>query len=873
MLPPLLLLASAATASAGGNKCKSKNPGDSTTEACEPWCSATDRTFDCGFCMCKECNFCGGAIVPEGAQDDKASAAAAASHDSNGYAKAKAEQCPLGASTRVLKHWETGFRLHVMVDQWTPGASFTLRFRDEKMYIQSTFGAQATAATNSTKGKGVSVTFVLGSRWDESHGFSFIGRGTYSRPIISCAAPAPQGGGKSKKADEPPRDPNPPPPPSPPRPPPYPPLSSTELAKVAAHRGKGGGVSSICPGVKIVADQVRSDGFALTVTMTPWKPDVPIHLALARPANVRSIFHGKLHGAHASALTFHTAAQPGVSQTGAKGTQLNFQGSWHGARASCHSPCIAARVVSSPVASEPSVTHLTITPANWVPHASLTLHPFPPSSTLADGVTAPLVATATAHATVTDSSARGMRLRLDAQSDSTGSLTIDLRLPAGSAPFTSCDDINQPPSPPPSPPSPPPPPLPRVPPSPSPPPPPSPPPSPPSPPPFMYCAGANYTVTTKTSKFFLAQVAVPTWVSGGVVSLDWGSAADGPSMASSSGQSSAAPASSQPPAPKNGRALASAKNATAKAPKAAGSRASAAKPAAPKAAASKEVSPRFTLEKVFFGRHVRAQQGAISFELGKTRGEGDTVRFRAQGAAPSTEPQIMCTPAVNRPKPLSAAPPLSYAVLASMSPPPSPALEPLRAPKASGGGVKQPEASGGGTVFVVFCVAIAVIIVVGVALKLDARQMPLPKASRVSSKEEAAGGDDGQSLMSRSKPCVVVGRDGVEHTASLAVDGIDSVEELWEALVELAAKAVQDDRLLVEDIAAELCDPAGKRKPLRANTPLRLLRRAKSVRIHVLDPASDSANNVGDSTKLIDDVPPAPPSASGHVLPPSISFE
>ena len=40
--------------------CPSSNPGDSAAPQCDAFCAVEDKAYDCGFCRCKACDFCGG---------------------------------------------------------------------------------------------------------------------------------------------------------------------------------------------------------------------------------------------------------------------------------------------------------------------------------------------------------------------------------------------------------------------------------------------------------------------------------------------------------------------------------------------------------------------------------------------------------------------------------------------------------------------------------------------------------------------------------------------------------------------------------------------------------------------------------------------
>ena len=91
-------------------------------------------------------------------------------------------------------------------------------------------------------------------------------------------------------------------------------------------------------------DQVRSDGFGLTISATPWRAGLPVHLELRAPAAYVSIFHGTFFAAHSHALSAILGNRAGLSSSGHAGMQLNFRGKWKGADVSCSSHCISAAV-------------------------------------------------------------------------------------------------------------------------------------------------------------------------------------------------------------------------------------------------------------------------------------------------------------------------------------------------------------------------------------------------------------------------------------------------------------------------------------------------------------------------------------------------
>jgi hypothetical protein len=123
----------------------------------------------------------------------------------------------------------------------------------------------------------------------------------------------------------PPGSPRPPPPPFPPRPPPYPPLSDHEARLAGGHSGHSGKAHSTpdssagggCGGLSVLLDREWNDGFALTVSLNPWRANVPLHVILsAAGASLTTLFHGESVASHAGALTFKTSERPGTSSAG-----------------------------------------------------------------------------------------------------------------------------------------------------------------------------------------------------------------------------------------------------------------------------------------------------------------------------------------------------------------------------------------------------------------------------------------------------------------------------------------------------------------------------------------------------------------------------
>ena len=465
MLRALLVLACAAHALAG---CGSGSPGDSESPQCDAFCSEHDKAYDCNYCRCKACDFCGGSGL-----------------QSTRIAPGK---CSLGVTLEVARQWSTGFQLEVMVANWKEGAVFTLDWQTlTPPVVQKAFMANIVGASGSH------VSFKLGRAWDENHGFGFSASGVYKKPEVTCDTTSP---------------PPPPPPPGAPRPPPrkgFPPQASPPpyppLTAAQANPPNGGE----CRGAHLVVDNNEHPGdFAVTVAVPAWRVDMPVHVVFNGQATINRVFHARQIFNRGSEATFLTDARPGNSQAGAVGFQLNVRGRWAGGQVTCNSHCAGADV-------QQQGNVLTVTPSVWRPHAHITVHIGPNARVVR-----------LAHASLERRTADALLLLLDAQPLSGGKFTIELD-GAARDPHSSCEEIGQPPSPPPSAPSPPPPPPPSPPMPPrAPPPPPSPKPPPPSPP-VMACRGAKYALAgSSDGHWFQADVSVPYWVEGSTVVLSWG---------------------------------------------------------------------------------------------------------------------------------------------------------------------------------------------------------------------------------------------------------------------------------------------------------------------------------------------------------------
>ena len=469
-LRPLLLFSCAVLAIGG---CPTDNPGDSSAPQCDSFCSDKDKAFDCSFCRCQACDFC------------SVGGAAKTVHVAPGV-------CSLGVTLELTREWSTGFQLEVVVDDWKPGAVFTLDWKTPTPPVmKQSFGADVIETHQSL------TMFKLRPRWDENHGFGFTASGAYKKPAVSCDTTSPPPPPPPPLPPRPPPSkPSPPPPPSPPSPPPYPPLTAAQ---------KNPPTDKECQGARLVLDRNAPTDFSVTVALPAWKADLPVYVSLyGQVSSISRVFHARQIFTRGGEGTFMTDVRPGTSQEGAVGFQLNARGNWAGGHVSCNSHCAGASVEEhGPV--------LFVTPAVWRPHAKIALH-------LGHNVRVVRLA----HASLVVRTSTALLLSLDARPMDGGKFTVELSASAHN-PYTSCKEIGAPPSPPPRPPSPPPPPPPSPPRPPRPPPPkPSPPPPPPSPP-IMPCRGARFALAGGSpGRWFQADVSVPYWVEGSVVVLSWG---------------------------------------------------------------------------------------------------------------------------------------------------------------------------------------------------------------------------------------------------------------------------------------------------------------------------------------------------------------
>ena len=571
----------------------------------------------------------------------------------------------------------------------------------------------------------------------------------------------------------------------------------------------------------MLLDREWNDHFALTLSLNPWKANVPLHVSF--PATgprvaVGSVFHGTLGSWSPIAVTVRTADRPGTSSAGNVGMQLNFRGQWRGATASCASHCLAAAVAMAPVSdahlaksevSSTNVVRITVTPALWRPHGLLTLHLPLPS----------LRVVGSTHSNVQDKTLTSLMLKLDARPDKSGSLSVDVAVPAGvklEQPHTSCQVVNQPPSPPPRPPSDPPPPTPSPPPLPSPPPSPLPPPPnppPPPPPPLRVCDAATYTVgASQAAKWFQADVHLPgPWEAGSTVVIDW-------SGTDPSGR-----------APVEGDA---------------------------------NGGGGIHLEKVFFATLLGdGDSGGLSysFSLGKPphapadpKEKEPAVRFRAKGVSPTGAPTIYCTDGAV-PNGAKGHGETKHdgghegkhgdgdADVGSV-------FKRVSGPKGSGAG-EDTKGSGGRT---------------GSSVEADGtRAAGAARSSKaagwvlggvlvvatlmafVFSRWGRAGGGSHTALSSTPdgkrrashKKVVVVAENGSEHSASLSLDGLARVEEVREALTELMCEILDDDTLVSEDVTVELRDEFGRKRQMADGMPMSAVLRAASLRAKLRAPS------------------------------------
>lgn len=512
---------------------------------------------------------------------------------------------------------------------------------------------------------------------------------------------------------------------------------------------------------------------------------MPIHLVLPRPADLTNALHGSIFASHPRAVTIITTDRPGTSSAGHLGVQLNFRGTWSGGvSVSCNSHCLAAKVQVTN--SETGTSILKVTPSVWRPKATITLH---------TGDSVDLVRTA--HASMIDRSPTQLLLSLDAQPDQTGALSVEVATASGSAlrsaPFTSCKQINQPPSPPPMPPSAPPPPQPSPPLPPRPPPTPPPPPPSPSPPPLpplRLCSQATYeVVASQPPRWFQADVRLPSWSASSTLVLEW-------------------QPSQQPQAPSG--------------------------------------SSWFELDKVFYATELPAAPNAggqgehrMSFVLREkpkdAKDDQPTLRFRAKGASPTTKPSIYCTEggqsthskqgatgaggwSEGRDGAIDdrSAKGAKGASGRDSSASGSSATESRRGDPSRDGSDDEHsrlrDANGGPGYLSVAGVATGVVACLLVCLQLLRYTLPSVSAIKRSLKKVA-----------------VVMPDGTEQAASVSLEGICTVAEAREIVAELAAEILADD-LQADDLIIELCDELGRRKELRDPMPFSALLRTSALR-------------------------------------------
>ena len=379
-------------------ECSSSSPGDSKTAECQAWCSTTEAKFDCNFCMCKGCEFCGGTLT-----SGTTSAASGAVTGTTGGSTTVT--CPLGVSVEVIKAWGGsgrgdaavgGFRLEVVVNDWKHDALITFEFKSPAPTINAVFAADLVSEAKEITGSGLrgKATFKLRTQWDEKHGFGFTGRGSYPGADVSCTVLDPGPAMHHHHVQSPPPPPYitpspplPPPPPGAPSPPPYPPLTE---------RQKNPASEAACGTLRMFVDRKWEGGASLTVGVDPWRPGLPIHVHLNTPSTLGTVFHADTYADSPKLMTFNTANRPGQiglyadhspalpcppspflpkplcpathlsprsryaagnSVANNVGFQINLKGAYSGAHLSCNSHCAGAKVTLSYYSLPPTATY------------------------------------------------------------------------------------------------------------------------------------------------------------------------------------------------------------------------------------------------------------------------------------------------------------------------------------------------------------------------------------------------------------------------------------------------------------------------------------------------------------------------------------
>ena len=102
--------------------------------------------------------------------------------------------------------------------------------------------------------------------------------------------------------------------------------------------------------------------------------------------------------------------------------------------------------------------------------------------------------------------------------------------------------------------------------------------------------------------------------------------------------------------------------------------------------------------------------------------------------------------------------------------------------------------------------------------------------TRTSYEDELTVGDWRCDEASGMAAAVMAG-DGSETTAPLSLEGLESIDEVREALCELCAEVLDDDTLQAEDLLIEMRDVVGRTRPLTDSTQISAVLRAKSLRV------------------------------------------
>ncbi|KAL3904452.1 MAG: hypothetical protein SGPRY_011281, partial [Prymnesium sp.] len=123
-------------------ECTSGKPGDAESASCEAWCAASDKKYDCTFCMCASCAFCA-----DGTNEAATLPAARVSASID---------CRLGVSVELVHAWgqsgsNGGFRLEVIVQEWQQDAEITLEWSGPPPTVGPVFAASKTSTSDDGK--------------------------------------------------------------------------------------------------------------------------------------------------------------------------------------------------------------------------------------------------------------------------------------------------------------------------------------------------------------------------------------------------------------------------------------------------------------------------------------------------------------------------------------------------------------------------------------------------------------------------------------------------------------------------------------------------------------------------------------------------